>query len=314
MPLVRSTARRPSHGSSSGERRVPAQGRQRSEAGRESNRAGLARGHGGPTAHAGHRDHRGPARRDDLVAHVALLSPRSGASGSSRRFTTSTAPTQRESGGIAPTSSSTPTHEPRSKLRPTCSITHWPQSGQAAISLEATRFVVLLREPAERALSHYQFQRKKGRESETFARALELEESRLEGAEETVARGERSRAHRLFSYRSRGLYAEQLTRWFAAVGRERILIMESERLFGDLSAQGELLNSLDLSPMPTPFPALNATAGPSPDDAATRDRLRGSFDADNEALFDLLGRRFWARSTRPDVTQPGRRGCVQPLD
>jgi hypothetical protein len=160
---------------------------------------------------------------------------------------------------------------------------------------EATRFVVLLREPAERALSHYQFQRKKGRESETFARALELEESRLEGAEETVARGERSRAHRLFSYRSRGLYAEQLTRWFAAVGRERILIMESERLFGDPSAQAELLNSLDLSPMATPFPALNATAGPSPDDAATRDRLRGSFDADNEALFDLLGRRFWAR-------------------
>jgi hypothetical protein len=161
---------------------------------------------------------------------------------------------------------------------------------------EATRFVALLREPAERALSHYQFQRRKGRETETFARAIELEESRLVGAEETVRRGERSRPHRLFSYRARGRYAEQLARWFAAVDRERILVMESERMFGDPAASAELLRWLELSPLSTPFPALNATGAPSAEDAAVRDRLRGSFEADNDVLFDLLGRRLWTGS------------------
>ena len=166
--------------------------------------------------------------------------------------------------------------------------------GRAGHDLPSTtRFVALLREPADRALSHYQLQRRKGRETETFARAIELEESRLAGADAVVARGERSRAHRLFSYRSRGLYAEQLTRWFAAVGRERILVMESERLFTDPDAPGELLRWLGLSPMAAPFPALNATGAPAAEDAAVRDELRGSFTAPNEALFDLLGRELW---------------------
>jgi hypothetical protein len=156
-----------------------------------------------------------------------------------------------------------------------------------------TRFVALLREPAERALSHYQFERRKGRESETFAAALELEDARLEGAEERVLRGQSSRPHRWYSYRSRGRYAEQLSRWFDAVGRERILVMESERMFDDPSAPGELLRWLGLAPVPTPFPALNATAEPSAEDALTRDRLRGSFEPDNDALFDLLGRKLW---------------------
>jgi hypothetical protein len=161
-----------------------------------------------------------------------------------------------------------------------------------------TRFVALLREPAERALSHYQLERRKGHESETFDRALELEESRLMGTEDAVARGARSRAHRWFSYRSRGRYAGQLSRWFDSVGRERILVLESERMFDDPSAPGELLAWLGLAPVSTPFPALNATAEPSTDDASTRDRLRASYEPDNEALFDLLGRRLWTERSR----------------
>lgn len=169
-------------------------------------------------------------------------------------------------------------------------------AGRAGRDLpESTRFVVLLREPADRALSHYQFERRQGRESETFARALELEQSRLEGTEEAVVRGERSRPHRWYSYRSRGRYAGQLARWFDAVDRERILIMESERIFEDPSATGQLLGWLGLSPVEAPFPTLNATSEPSTADAEVRDRLRTEFEADNEAVFALLGRRLWTR-------------------
>jgi hypothetical protein len=72
------------------------------------------------------------------------------------------------------------------------------------------------------------------------------------------------------------------------------MVMESERMFDDPSAPGELLRWLGLTPVSAPFPALNGTAEPSADDAATRDRLRGSFEHENEGLFELLGRSLWA--------------------
>jgi hypothetical protein len=48
---------------------------------------------------------------------------------------------------------------------------------------------VLLREPVERAISHYYLTRRHGREPETFERAVELEPERLKGAEERVRKG-----------------------------------------------------------------------------------------------------------------------------
>ncbi len=171
-------------------------------------------------------------------------------------------------------------------------------AGRAGRDLpESTRFVALLREPAERALSHHHLEIRKGHETESFSRALELEESRLEGQEDKVRRGEGSSAHRWFSYRARGRYAEQLRRWFDAVGRDRIIVVDSQRLFDEPEVAGRLLHQLDLPPVTAPFPALNATAEPTPDDAAARDRLRASFAADNEALFDLLGHRLWSEQS-----------------
>ena len=90
---------------------------------------------------------------------------------------------------------------------------------RAAAMLPAhTRFVVLLREPADRAMSHYRLERSLGRESKSFAAALAAEDERLEGETEKVLRGERSRSHQWFSYRARGRYAEQVARWQEAVG------------------------------------------------------------------------------------------------
>ncbi len=127
-----------------------------------------------------------------------------------------------------------------------------------------TRFVVLLREPAERALSHYRLERALGRESKSFADALEAEDERLAGQEERVLRGERSRSHRWFSYRSRGVYAEQVSRWYDAVDPGRVKVVESERLFEDPAVAEDLLQWLGFPPMETPFPALNATPAPTP--------------------------------------------------
>jgi phosphoribosylglycinamide formyltransferase 1 len=156
-----------------------------------------------------------------------------------------------------------------------------------------TRFVVLLREPADRALSHYRLERSFGRESKSFADALAAEDERLAGETEKVLKGERSRSHQWFSYRARGRYAEQLARWQDAVGTDRIKVVESERLYVDPAIGSDLLAWLDLPAAADSFPATNASPEPRPEDRAPLRKLRAQFEQDNEALFELLGRRFW---------------------
>jgi hypothetical protein len=91
-----------------------------------------------------------------------------------------------------------------------------------AKDLPATKLVFILREPAERAWSNYLWSRMNGMESETFERALELEESR----ERELAPERRfSRPH---GYFSRGLYADLLQPWFELFPRQNILCLRCE--------------------------------------------------------------------------------------
>lgn len=98
------------------------------------------------------------------------------------------------------------------------------------------RLIAILRNPVDRAYSHYQHELEKGgREDLTFEEALECEEQRLAPDLERLRHDE---AHdpvalRHFSYRSRGLYAAQISeylRWFA---RDQLLVLSSERFRSD---------------------------------------------------------------------------------
>lgn len=101
--------------------------------------------------------------------------------------------------------------------------------------LPDARIVVMLREPGERALSQFHHNVRLGLETETFARALELEESRISGdlAEMVRDPSTQATAFRRYSYLERGDYAEQLQRWFDLYPRDRFLILESEEFFSD---------------------------------------------------------------------------------
>jgi len=81
------------------------------------------------------------------------------------------------------------------------------------------RFIVLLRDPVERAWSHYLHRRRNCTETETFERALELEEGRLKQNPEVWA-----------GYFNQGLYAKQLEEWFRHFPRDRFLIGLTEDL------------------------------------------------------------------------------------
>jgi Sulfotransferase domain len=89
---------------------------------------------------------------------------------------------------------------------------------RAAEALPQTRFVAILREPVARAWSSYWFFRALGVERRSWRRALAAEAS--------------GRAHERADYMARGRYADQIARWDAAVGRDRLLLL----LFDDLRA------------------------------------------------------------------------------
>ena len=165
---------------------------------------------------------------------------------------------------------------------------------RVAADLPSARFIVLLRDPVQRAVSHYWHSCRIHAENEPLERAIALEDERLAGQEEIVLAGGESFAHRNFSYKARGHYAEQLARWFAVVDRERFLVVRSEDLFLDAAAPGRVLAWLGLAPRDVSFPSSNDAPRARPEEASVVEDLRRHFAPYNDTLFDLLGERLWS--------------------
>lgn len=95
--------------------------------------------------------------------------------------------------------------------------------------------IVLLRDPVERAFSHYKERRTNGTEPLSFEDAIAAEPARLEGEEARILADPTyvSFAHRHSSYVDQGRYAPMLARWFDAVGRHRMIVAASEEMYAD---------------------------------------------------------------------------------
>jgi hypothetical protein len=95
------------------------------------------------------------------------------------------------------------------------------------------KLIFLLRNPVDRAFSHYQLKLRRRQESLTFEDAIAAEADRLMGEEQKIVRSPcyYSPAHDRFSYLARGRYLDQLKRWQQLFPPEQILILESEELF-----------------------------------------------------------------------------------
>jgi hypothetical protein len=159
-----------------------------------------------------------------------------------------------------------------------------------------TRFIVLLREPVQRTLSHYWYSRRRYPhwELEPLERALALETERLAPEIPKVLRGERSFPYSCYSYVARSEYAGQLEAWFAAVGRERILVVESEQMYTRTAETDRIVEWLGLSAHDHPFPVANQADRLDEADPELLARLHEHFEPHNRRLFDLLGTELWA--------------------
>jgi Sulfotransferase domain len=95
------------------------------------------------------------------------------------------------------------------------------------------KLVILLRNPVDRAFSHWNMQRERGYESLDFLDAIKAEERREKEAAPLQSRR--------FSYVGRGLYGEQLERVFKYFSREQVKVVRAEELRNDFS---QAINSI----------------------------------------------------------------------
>lgn len=105
--------------------------------------------------------------------------------------------------------------------------------GRAAATVPDAQIIVLLRDPVERAFSHWKERRRNRTEPLDFPAAIEAETARLAGEEARLVADPTavSFAHRHCSYLAQGTYAPMLERWFSAFGRDRVWVQASEDVF-----------------------------------------------------------------------------------
>lgn len=98
------------------------------------------------------------------------------------------------------------------------------------------KIIFLLRNPIQRAFSHYQHNVNKHQfESLTFSEAIRLEENRIANDLKHIQHNEwyNDGDNRAFSYVNRGNYQNQIKRWEKHFKPEQILIIKSEDFFSN---------------------------------------------------------------------------------
>lgn len=183
----------------------------------------------------------------------------------------------------------------------------WPLVGEASPSyilhplapqrardlVPDARVIALLRNPVDRAYSHYQHEVRLGREPLSFEDALDAEDERLCGEVERMVAEPTyfSEAWWNYTYMARGRYAEQLERWFAVFPRDQLLVLFTEELHDDTAGTyARVLGFLgarphELASYPRIFDHEYASMDP-----VTRFRLETEFEEPNRELARLLGR------------------------
>ena len=115
----------------------------------------------------------------------------------------------------------------------------------------AVRIIVSLRDPIDRAYSHYKEAVFHSRETLSFEAALAAEDERLHGEAERIAAepGYRSITHEHLSYLTQSRYFDMLPRWFSLFPREQFHFLVSEEFYADPDREvNEVWRFLGLAP------------------------------------------------------------------
>ncbi len=166
---------------------------------------------------------------------------------------------------------------------------HAPQRVKEVVP--GVKLIVLLRNPVDRAYSHYHHEVRTGAETASFEDALEREGEILPGEVAKIWEDGhyRSFSHIHHSYLSRGIYVDQLRRWIEIFGRERMIIIRSEDFFTDPALTVDrVFRFLGLPGWTASQYMKYNLAHYDPMDATTRNRLLAHFEPHNRRLYEHL--------------------------
>jgi hypothetical protein len=149
------------------------------------------------------------------------------------------------------------------------------------------RVIALLRDPAERAFSHYNERRANGTEPLSFSEALDAEAQRSAGEEARILADPSyvSFAHRHQTYLGQSLYATPVGRWLDAFPAGQVLVLRAEDLYRD--PQGTYDRVCDHVGLPRHVlrdPRVHNAVPSAGLDASVRARLREELAADVREL------------------------------
>jgi hypothetical protein len=154
------------------------------------------------------------------------------------------------------------------------------------------KLIVLLRNPVDRALSHYHHEISIKKETLSFEEAIDREEERLNGEVEKMLTDDsyRSFNHQHFSYLSRGIYVDQLIAYERYFDQDQMLILRSEDFFSDTQTTYDRVTDflgLERSLLRNVQPSNVGTYVRGR--AALEIRLQEYFQRHNQRLYEYLG-------------------------
>lgn len=155
------------------------------------------------------------------------------------------------------------------------------------------KLIAVLRNPVERAISHYFHEKRKGFESLPIMQAFRVEEERLKPVIDKQDYKNNIFIHH--SYKRRGLYHEQLKRYLNYFPMSNILVINSETLFMQphdtlrrvfqFVGVDEEFTINDLKPR-------NVGSNRTEIDPDTYEYLKNYFQPHNQDLYELVGKNY----------------------
>ncbi len=168
-------------------------------------------------------------------------------------------------------------------------------AGRVQQALPGVKLIGLLRNPIDRAFSHYHHAVKLGAEPLSFEAAIEREPERLAGEFERLCcePDYHSPAYVYHSYLARGVYVDQLERWMSLFPREQFQILKSEDFYADPNAMlRSVFAFLGLPPAEIRTGEQHNRQDYAPMHPDTRARLQDYFAPHNTRLYRFLNRDF----------------------
>lgn len=167
---------------------------------------------------------------------------------------------------------------------------HGSALGRIRVAVPEARIIAVLRNPIDRAISHFHHNVRVGLERK---RPFEDYVVRVLQESERVPGIETERERQRYSYLERGFYSDQVSECFRLFGREHVHVIRSEDLFRD--PEGLLMGVQEFLGLPLSkaahFPRLNS--GTYNDiSRATRRQLETLFEEDVTRLNRIVGREF----------------------